>query len=202
MTCLVWGQLNFVCWLKNLKYFESQWQTSKSNRGLNKFHSERKEQLSEITPTSVTQGKTFDNNEVAFAAAHAIDRDLMTEAVTHTDSGTGWLRIDFGKTYYINKIVIYDRFYTNWYHPSDWCTQSEYNFRACVDIHNNVDVAVYQGDVKQKSCGTLQLTYGLDQSDQIYTLVCNTEGDTVKLSKNSGHISVMEVAVTSSGKNI
>ena len=60
---------------------------------------------------------------------------------------------------------------------------------------------MYQGDVKQKSCGTLQLTYGLEQSDQIYTLICNTEGDTVKLSKSTtGQIAMCEVVVTSSGK--
>ena len=59
---------------------------------------------------------------------------------------------------------------------------------GCVDDENNVDVSVYQGDVEKKSCGTLQLTYGLKQSDQIYTLICNAEGDTVKLSKDTGHI--------------
>ena len=65
-----------------------------------------------------------------------------------------------------------------------------------------MDVSVYQGDVKQKSCGTLKLTYGLEQSDQIYTLICNTEGDTVKLSKSSRRISVYEVAIqTNTGKN-
>ena len=65
-----------------------------------------------------------------------------------------------------------------------------------MDVENNVDVSVYQGDVKQKSCGTLQLKYGLEQSDQIYTLICNSGGDTVKLSKNTGTIAVFEVAVT------
>ena len=69
-----------------------------------------------------------------------------------------------------------------------------------MDNDNNVDVSVYQRDVKQGSCGTLQLTYGLEQSDQIYTLICNTEGDTVKLSKNTGFIAVSEVVVTSTGK--
>ena len=63
-------------------------------------------------------------------------------------------------------------------------------------------MSVYQGDVKQKSCGTLQLTYGLEQSDQIYTLLCNTKGDTVKLSKNIGSIAVFEVVVIGTGKVI
>ena len=68
-----------------------------------------------------------------------------------------------------------------------------------MDDDNNVDVSVYQGDELQKSCGTLQLTYGLEQTDQIYTLLCNTQGNTVKLSKDIGYISVSEVAVTTTG---
>ena len=109
------------------------------------------------------------------------------------------MKIEFGKSYFINKIVIYYMFYTNWYNPSGPCYGSEANFRGCVNHHNNVDVSVYQGEVKKKSCGTLQLTYGLKQSDQIYTLICNAEGDTVILSKTSGVIAVYEVAVMSTG---
>ena len=58
---------------------------------------------------------------------------------------------------------------------------------------------MYQGEVKQKSCGTLQLTDGLKQSKQIYKFICNTEGDNVKLSKNTGNIVVFEAAVTNTG---
>jgi hypothetical protein len=65
-----------------------------------------------------------------------------------------------------------------------------------------VEVSVYQGDVKQKSCGTLKLTYGLEQSDQIYTLICNTEGDTVKLSKDIGNIALYEIVVMGPGMSI
>ena len=136
-----------------------------------------------------------------YGAAHAVDKDFSTAAITHTDDGAGWIKLEFDKTYLIHKVVIYYRFFTNWYHPSNWCPQSESNFRWCVDYDNNVDVSVYQGEELQKSCGTLQLSYGLEQSDQIYTLLCNTEGDTVKLSKSLGNIVVMEVAVTSTGKN-
>ena len=118
---------------------------------------------------------------------------------TETDNGAAWLKLRFGKTYFIHKVIIYYRFYTNWYTPSDYCAKSEVNFNICVDGHNNVDVSVYQGDVKQKSCGTLQLTYGLEQSDQIYTLICNAEGDTVKLSKSTGYVAAAEVAVISTG---
>ena len=159
--------------------------------------SEQEEEIAEITPTSVTQGKVRNNKN----AELAVDKDLSTYSDSYTDNGAGWIKLEFDNTYFIHKVVIYYSFYTNWYDPNTWCVQSEANFKACVDLHNNVDVSVYQGEVKQKSCGTLQLTYGLEQSDQIYTLLCNSGGDTVKLSKDSGHIVVTEVVVTSTGKN-
>ena len=77
--------------------------------------------------------------------------------------------------------------------------QSESNYQECKVNHNNVDIAVYQGDELQATCGTLQLTYALDQADQIYTFTCDTDGDTVLLSKTSAHISVYEIVVTSTG---
>ena len=146
----------------------------------------------------MTQGKTHNG----LVPGYAIDNDLSTGAVTKIHDGTGWLKLQFKELHFIHKIIIYYWFYTNWYDPSYWCAQSEANFRKCVDNDNNVDVSVYQGEVKLKSCGTLQLTYGLEQPDQIYTLICNTEGDTVKLSKNTGFIAVSEVVVTSTGKII
>ena len=148
----------------------------------------------------MTQGKTAHNNEEVYAAAHAIDKDLSTIAATDTDNGTGWIKLQFGKTNFIHKLVIYSRFYADWYHSNDWCVSTESNYKACIDNENNVDVSVYQGDVKQKSCGTLQLTYGLEQSDQIYTLICNIEGDNVKLSKSNDAIAVFEVVVIGTGK--
>ena len=158
--------------------------------------SEPATEIAELSPRRVSQGKTFQNNEECCAAAHAIDKDLSTVAATHTDSGAGWLKLEFDKTYFIHKIVIYYRFYTDWYHPINWCLQSEARHKECVDNDNNVDVSVYQGEVKQKSCGTLQLTYGLEQSDQIYTLICNAAGNTVILSKSVGVMSLYEVIVT------
>ena len=128
--------------------------------------------IAEITPRNVTQGDTIANNEgTHHMAKYAIDRDLSTHAVTGTDGDKGWLKLEFDETYFIHKVVIYYRFYTNWYNPSDGCVQSEERFRKCVRIDNNVDVSVYQGEVKQKSCGTLELSNGLEQSDQIYTQI-------------------------------
>ena len=116
-------------------------------------------------------------------------------------SGLSWLKLEFGEMKFIHKIIIYSNFYTNWYDPLYSCAKSETDFISCVNNINNVDVSVYQGELKQKFCGTLQLTYGLEQSDQIYTLICNSGGDTVKLSKSSGGpIQVYEVVITSAGK--
>ena len=121
-------------------------------------------------------------------------------AATEIVNGAVWLKLQFGRAHFINKIIIYSRFYTDWYKPTSGCVRTESNYRGCVDNENNVDVSVYQGEVKQKSCGTLQLTYALEQSDQIYTLICNTEGDTVKFSKNTGKIVVTEVVLIGTGK--
>ncbi|KAL5252603.1 hypothetical protein ACHWQZ_G015396 [Mnemiopsis leidyi] len=157
---------------------------------------ERKKETAEVTPISVKQGKTKDNNENAYAAAHVVDRDLFTHAGIETDNGAGWLKLEFENTLFINKIKIYYIFYTNWNNPSGYCAQTVDNFKKCVDQQNNVDVSVYQGEVQQKSCGTLQLTYGLEQSDQIYTLICNAGGDTVKLMRNKETAEITPTRVT------
>ena len=155
--------------------------------------------MGEITPTSVTQWKTLYNNEKCCVAAHAVDKDLTTPAAAQTDNGAAWIKLKFDETHFIHKIIIYYKFYTDWFVSDNYCAQSVENFKTCVDVDTNVDVSVYQGDVKQKSCGALQLTYGLEQSDQIYTLICNTEGDNVKLSKSAGYIVAYEVVVISTG---
>ena len=162
---------------------------------MNVHISVRAQEEAEITPTKVTQGKTLFNKP----ATGVIDKDLSTFSTTDTGDGVGWLKLEFDKTYFIHKVLIHYRFYTNWYDPNNWCVQSEAYFKECVNAHNNVDVSVYQGEVKQKSCGRLQLTYGLKQSDQIYTLLCNTDGNEVKLSKTRGKIAVQEVVVTGKG---
>ena len=107
--------------------------------------------------------------------------------------GEAWLKLQFDQSNFIGKIVIYYGFYTNWYFDI-----VEADYTDWIDQRSNVDVTVYQGEVKQKSCGTLQMTYGLEQSDQIYTLICDTKGDTVKLSKSENRILVYEIVVLSS----
>ena len=144
----------------------------------------------------MTQGGAIQTNE---EAENAVDKDLSTEAVSNTVDGASWLKLEFGQTHFIDKVVIYYRFYTDWYDPNNWCVQSEMHFITCVDDHQSTDVSVYQGEVKQKSCGTLQLTYGLNQEDQIYTLLCDSKGDSVTLSKTTGKMVVFEVVVIGSG---
>ena len=134
-----------------------------------------------------------------FGAANAVDKNLKTQAGAEAHHDGCWLKFKFDRTYFIKKIIIYWKFYTDWYDPNAWCSGNVDTFRRCVDLDTGVDVSVYQGDVKQKSCGTLQLTYGLGQSDQIYTLICNTEGDTVTLS-DAQNIAVLEVVTIAEGK--
>ena len=145
----------------------------------------------------MTQSRTYNDNETFCRPGHVVEKDLSTCAASIVDGGEVWLKLEFDETYFISKITIYSTFYTNWFDPPDYWHQSEENFRKYVDLHNNVDVSVYKEDVQQKYCGTLQLTYGLEQSDQIHTLICNAEGDTVKLSKSTGTILVNEVVVLS-----
>ena len=154
----------------------------------------------EITPTRVTVGNQYLSDDVTWDATNAADRDLYTAAATHTNNQLGWIKLEFDKTHFIHKVVIYHRFYTDWYNHAYYCAQTVANFKSCVNQGNNVDVSVNQGEALKKSCGTLQLTYGLEQSDQIYTLICNAEGDTVKLSKDTpDYIAICEVAVVTQG---
>ena len=161
---------------------------------------ERDEKVGEITPINVAQSKTLVNREDKFGAANAVDKDLSTQAGAAESGASTWLKLEFDKTYFIHTIIYYYKFYTDWFNPTAGCASSVEKFKSCVDIDTDIAVSVYQGEVLQRSCGTLQLTYGLKQSDQIYTLVCIAEGDTVKLSKSFGNIAAYEVVVTKIGE--
>ena len=160
----------------------------------------RREEWAEVTPITTTQGNLNKNLE-KFKAIMAVDRDLSTRSATNAENGIAWLKLEFDKAYAIQRIIIFFKFYTNWYDPTtNWCAESESNFKSCVDGQTNVDVSVYRGEMKQKFCGTLQLTYALEQSDQIYTLICSTNGDSVKFSKTTDQLSLAEVMVIGLGK--
>ena len=159
--------------------------------------SDRKKEALEITPISATQSKTFEDKKTKYGAANAIDQDLSTSAGINTENGVGWLKLHFNRTYHVKKIIIYYKFSDYWYFPNSTCIGPSETI-ICANMDDNVEVSVYQGEVKQKSCGTLKLKHGLDQSDQIYPMECDAKGDTVKLSKNeSGNIAVYEVVAIS-----
>ena len=162
--------------------------------------------LAEITPIRVTHDGTnadLNSSDWDQDPYNAIDKNLKSHIFVNGD-GTNhpaWLKLVFNKGQLIHKVIIYNRFYTKWFYPNNKCVSNKEKFKGCVDKASNVDVSVYQGEVHQKSCGTLQLTYELEQSDQIYTLVCNTEGDSVKLSKANGEIRVWEIVIIGTGKS-
>ena len=117
---------------------------------------ERKTEVEEISPVRATEGAAVTRNGDVRLAKYAIDKDLSTMATTRTSNGNGWLKLELAKTYVIDMVIVYNRFQTNWYDNTD-CGSSTSSFKDCVDEANNVDVSVYQGGVKLKSCGTLQL---------------------------------------------
>ena len=152
------------------------------------------QEVSEISPSTA---KLDPDSDECNCAARSIDKDLSTVAFTSTKNGYGMLEIEYGRTFFLREVIVYYWFYDKWFKPNNGCFKSVANFKACVDIHSDVDVSVYQGEVKQKSCGTLQLTYGLEQSDQIYTLVCNAVGDKVRFTKTTfDYLTLSEVVVS------
>ena len=151
----------------------------------------------EISPLRVTQSKTFLDEPHRFKETFAVDRNLLTQSVAEVVDGEVWVKVEFGKSRFVHKIVIYQIFYNADFYPDNWCTVTMSNYRACKDNNNNVDVSVYLEEEHQKSCGTLQLTYGLKFSAQIYTFFCDVEGDSIRLSKKSKQMSIYEVVVTS-----
>ena len=161
-----------------------------------------RQQKNELIPTNSLKRESEQVIENKDPAYNAMDKDMSTKMVTYVENGAAWFKVEFGEVEFIHEVIIFTRFYTDWYSPSSRCVNNIESFKSCMDDRNDVDVSVYQGDVQQKSCGTLQLTYGLERTDQIYTLLCNTEGDSVKLSKTTGTlIEVFEIVVTGKGLN-
>ena len=158
-------------------------------------------EVAEITPINATQEKTYEGDEERLGARLAIDKDLATGAGIGTEQKNGgWWKADFGNVHFIHKVIIHHRFFNNWFSSeSRFCSESVSNFERCLRSHNNTAVSVYLREEKKKSCGTLKLTSGLEQSDQIYTLVCNIRGDSLILSKTTGNIGVTEVIVIGRG---
>ena len=160
--------------VKFCKYYSFFKFNSSDDECSDESFSERTRSIAEITPKTVIQKETYVNDDKRFGALNTVDNDLSTQAVTPaTGSVETWLKLGFDETKFIHKVLIYYGFFTNWFDPSSWsCALSVDSFKHCVDNDNNVDVSVYQGELKQRSCGTLQLTYGLDRNSQIRSTHC------------------------------
>ena len=143
-------------------------------------------------PVSISQKKG--SKEEKEKAAFAVDKDLTTGVVLE-----GWLRLEFDRVYLIDTIIVYQLFYTDWFEPKDLCMMTVDMYRECLDSKSDVDIAVYKRNSigkEEEGCGTLEVTYGLKQEEQIYSFWCGKEGDTVVLTKGDGAISFYEIVVT------
>ena len=121
-----------------------------------------------------------------------IDQDVSTFSTVKPGSdGSVFVHMDLGGLYYVHRITIYYRFYIGWWPDSTqsrWCQDSPSKCNQCITGHNNAMVSVFTNGTSQKLCGTLQISSGLTQKDHIYTFLCHSIGDAVRLHKSSVHI--------------
>ena len=104
--------------------------------------------VDEITPSIVSS--TAGNS-----ANNAVDKDVST---AFTAEGEATLKLHFDKLYFINKIIIYSDFYTNWYNTSDSCQTSEAAYRECKG-GGGVRAETVQGQAAA-TCGEVQVSGG------------------------------------------
>ena len=114
----------------------------------------------------------------------AVDKDLSTVVSAEATSLKQdiWIRFDFSKTSFVDKVVIYLNFFTDFYHPTGPCMVDEATFRNCKESQKGLEVSVLKKE-EHKSCGTIDLSLGLERSDQIYTFDCGAKGNAVVLTK-------------------
>ena len=121
----------------------------------------------EITPTTVSQTSPYKDNEASNNAHNAIDKDLSTSATTKESSGTAWIKLEFDKTYFVHKVIIHQNFYTDWFDPTQGCVADVAEYKACKNNNSGGTLAVYQGGELKKTCGTMTLSHGLTQAEQV-----------------------------------
>ena len=134
----------------------------------------------QLDPSDVT------SSDKAAALKWAIDKDLSTveSALTTSLDSDIWIKFNLSETHFVDKVVIYLNFLTGFYNPNGGCMTSEDRFRECKQTQKGLEVSVFQADEEQKSCGTIELSLGLKQSDQIYTFDCaGAKGNAVILTK-------------------
>ena len=135
---------------------------------------------------------------------YAMDKLLSTRAVATADTaGDIWMLMEFDTSYSVHSITIHQLFYTAWF-DSNACVKSEESYKECQDSQDNVEISIYENGVSKKSCDKLILDDGLEQEDQIYSVVCLEVGDSVKLTKDTGegYIRIYEIVITSTSKHV
>ena len=76
----------------------------------------------EIEPVKITQQQTSHDDEECCAAKFCYDKDLATHAASSSVGGSKvWLKLEFGRVYLVFNVVVYTRFFTNWFDPASWC---------------------------------------------------------------------------------
>ena len=75
----------------------------------------------EIVPVTMTQQYTFGGNEINNAAKFCCDKDLSTHAAATATDGEMWLKLEIDKVYLLLQVVVYTRFYNNWFDPAHTC---------------------------------------------------------------------------------
>ena len=141
-------------------------------------------------------GKTDDNSSFP---KFAVDGDLSTSAILNPEGGSAWLKLDFDEKLHIHKVLMYNEYYRDWFWESG-CQESLADYRKCVDMLKSVEIDVFNGEEKVKFCGQPRLNYGLRQRDQMYTVMCNRLGNSVRLTTFDSVIRVFELVVISRGE--
>ena len=145
-----------------------------------------------------SHGEVFGKNAEKHGSKHAFDGNLETKSATRE-----WLKLEFGRSYFIHRVVIYFQFFAGWYDSTDYCVQDLAKFSICAKGRNGTKVAVHEGDKEKKSCGQIVTTLRPNQKDQIHDLVCNVRGNAVVISEGeNGFVAIQEVVIQSTGKQI
>ena len=164
----------------------------------------RKTEIGEISPTRITiETDAGEIKGTSDNANFAVDGDLLTSSAINLplEKESAWLKLQFSEEYFIHRAIIYNIFYQDWYIPDSKCLLDMYHYKMCVEKYDQIEVSIYLGDRKKKSCSELRLTYGLKQPDQIYTVNCNSRGNIVKVISKEDDVEIFEIVVTSTGKS-
>ncbi|KAL5270945.1 hypothetical protein ACHWQZ_G001565 [Mnemiopsis leidyi] len=137
--------------------------------------------IGEITPIKVEQSNTYNDNEPLYAAGRAIDQKFYTCARTEEDlEGIRWIKVTLDKVHCVTKVIwyrAYKKIHT-WTCNKDNCSNCE-----------------AEGMQSQCSSHTLEVSTEEEASDLHPHSDCRY-GDTVKLWKMDGSMTVGELVIT------